>query len=164
MIQAELQNLYGFEDKIEHTSQITIISQRQHRTASKKSKLIAKLAIFGFAFAVIAVFLYVQGALMGYKTVELKDDISKLDTKNKFMEYQIAQLSSLGRVQQVAETKLGMCKPETSNMVAMLGEPKPIPVIRTTGSSEEKSASALKKAYHKLIGVLSDNRVVGMKN
>lgn len=164
MIQAQLQNRYGFDERIEKTSQITIISQRQHRNTSKKSKMIAKLALFGIAFAVVAVFLYIQGALMGYKIVELKGEIGELETANKRVEYRIAQLSSLDRVQRVAETKIGMCKPDTSNMVAMLGEPNVIPIIRTTSVSEDKSAFNLKRAYHELIGALSSNGVVGMNN
>ena len=51
--------------------------------------------------------LCVKSALMGYEIVELKREIARLESENSRLEYTIAELSSLERVQAEAEKSWG---------------------------------------------------------
>jgi len=127
-----------------------------------KASLLSSVVMYIILFSVAAVFLYVQGALMGYKLVGLKAQVSELETQNKRMEYKIAQLSSLDRIAYIAETRMGMCKPEEANMVAVIGESRPVPVIHTAARTSGEPALSFKTVYEKLLGALGKNRLLGM--
>ena len=129
--------------------------KKKQRTSVNKAGLFINLTVFIFAFAVIGVALYVHSALLGYEIVDLKKDITALENENKRIEYTIAELSSLERVQVEAETKLGMFRPQSENMVALQYEP---PIAQAAGVGEATGAvqqsASLKKDYQVISSIL----------
>ncbi|HWQ76236.1 MAG TPA: hypothetical protein VN441_13060, partial [Syntrophomonas sp.] len=76
----------------------------------------------------------------------------KLNTANHRMEYQIAQLSSLPRIEKIATTELGMQKPDLNKSIAVKIEPQPIQVA----SSQKKETTNLsEKPLYKIYTSLS---------
>lgn len=163
MIQAHARIYPEVDRRGEPVSQLTL-AYRRKRTTIDKGGLLSSVVMYIVLFSVAAVFLYVQGALMGYKVVGLKARVNELETQNKRLEYKIAQLSSLDRIAYIAETHMGMCKPEEANMVAVIGESRPVPVIRTETRTSSEPALSFKTVYEKLLGALGKNRLLGMAN
>lgn len=133
------------------------------RDSDRVGKVITKSILLIFAFCITLVLLQNQQALLGYKKVELQKQINQLEAKNKRLQYNVENLSSLDRVQKVAENDLGMYQPQSSNMVAVLSEPKSIPVVKTTGQPvAQKQASSLQRVYQAMVNLFGNTRVVGM--
>lgn len=133
---------------------------KRRRQPVNKEKVLTKLIMCIFVLGILAVFLYVQGALMGYKMVALEKRISELETDNKRLELSIAEFSSLDRVQHEAETRLGMYRAEPVNMVAMVDEPRVVPVIHTAERPVvEKQAFSLQRVYQAITSLLSNARI-----
>lgn len=99
----------------------------------------------------MGVSLYIHSALLGYEIVSLKQEISNLETNNNRLEYKIAQLSSLERVQAVAETKLQMCRPETNNMIALAQDSMADPITVPPASSGNTMAAGGSRSIASLI-------------
>jgi len=132
--------------------------KRKRRASIKKARarLLINLAVYAIAFAVIGVTLCVKSALMGYEIVELKREIARLESENSRLEYTIAELSSLERVQAEAEKRLGMFKPQPENMVALLYEPRAAEVTEVTPQADagQQVASVKKKDYQFISSIL----------
>lgn len=135
----------------------TAPAKKKKSTSVRKANLLMfNLVVFVIAFSVIGVALYVQSALLGYEIVELKEEITALENENNRIEYTIAELSSLERIQVEAETKLGMFRPQTENMLAMQYEPpvtEVTPGVPQTDSIQQ--AASLKKDYQVISSILS---------
>ena len=131
--------------------------KRKRRTSVKnaKGRLLLNLAVYVIAFAVLGVTLCVKSALMGYEIVELKQEIARLESENSRLEYTVAALSSLERVQAEDEERLGMFRPQSDNMVALLYEPRVAEVteVASEAGANHQSAS-LKKDYQFISSIL----------
>ena len=152
MVLAELKQQPGF------TEPEVIVprpAKKKQRTSVKKANLMFNLVVFVIAFSVIGVALYVHSALLGYEIVELKNEIAALENENNRIEYTIAELSSLERIQAEAETKLGMFRPQVENMMALQYEP---PVAEAshveTPTGTNPQAASLKKNYQVISSIL----------
>ncbi|NLV15784.1 MAG: hypothetical protein GXY50_01055 [Syntrophomonadaceae bacterium] len=120
MVLAELKEQPGFLDPDAKT---TRFPQKIKKKKPDHSGLMANLLIFIFAFCIVGVSLYIHSALLGYEMVALQNEITSIENDNTRLEYAIAQAASLSRVEIEAQEKLGMIKPQTENMVAMVGVP-----------------------------------------
>ena len=82
----------------------------------------------------------------------MNKEINALETANHRLEFQIAQRSSLSRVEQLASSKLGMQKAEMTNSLAMEIKPEPVQVADNSVNSTSKSVSQkpLLKIYNSL--------------
>lgn len=111
------------------------------RKTSKKSnpgkKIIISLCASLFIYALVAVYFCISSATLGYEIVHLENEVSRLETANQRIEYQIAQESSLGRIEQIAITELGMCLPEKHFSVA--AAPTAVQNSASVETSEEKT-------------------------
>lgn len=160
MIQAEPKhwNYLDFDDSISAVP----VRKRQRPV---RSNTIARLSFFILIFCVAFTYLNIQASLMGYKIVELKKDIANLDTDNKKLDLQIAELSSLDRVQQVAEKNMGMYRPDTNCMIAMAGEEKIVPVVHVEGKPvKEEPVITMKSLYKGIASVFTNTRTLSMKD
>ncbi len=159
MVLAELKQQPGFlEPEVPNTNP----KKNRKSLSVNKASLILNLTVFIFAFSVIGVFLYVHSALLGYEIVELKKEIATLENENRRIEYTIAELSSLDRVQVQAETKLGMFRPQPENVVALQYEPPVTSVAKvneTTGKVQQ--SAALKKDYQVISSILNQVGLTG---
>lgn len=88
------------------------------KRVSSRKKLLGKVGLCLFLYALLLVGLCIHSAVLGYQIVQLENDIHELDKTNGHLESQIAELNSLSRVQQIAETELKMYKPENSIAIA----------------------------------------------
>lgn len=159
MVLAELKQQHGF---MEPEASLPSPAKRKRKTSVSKPNLMLNLTVFILAFSVIAVGLYVHSALLGYEIVALKKDITTLENDNKRIEYTIAELSSLDRVQIEAETKLGMFRPQPQNMVSLLCEPQNATVIHVSDQkTEQQQTASLKKDYQVISSILDRVGITG---
>ncbi len=125
---------------------------RTTRKVNQHRKIMIRCGFGLFAYAVLLVFLCSKSAGLGYDIESLNKEITALETANHRLEYQIAQESSLSRVEQLASSQLGMQKAEMTNSLAMEFKPEPEKVASRPVSSESNSISQkpLIKIYNSL--------------
>lgn len=114
------------------------------RTAYKvnyRRKLYIKGACIVFGYALILVFLCMKSAAMGYQIEKLQLDIQSIETANHRLDYQIAEKSSLARVEQIAVSQLGMYKPQSQSALALEVKTEPVKVAAAMSSTQENSLS-----------------------
>lgn len=155
MVLAELKKQPRFTEP-EVVSPRPVKRKRRNSVREAKARLILNLAVYAIAFAVLGVTLCVKSALMGYEIVELKQEIAQLESENSRLEYTIAELSSLERVQAEAEQRLGMFRPQPENMVALLYEPRATEVteVASEAGAALQAATAKKKDYQFISSIL----------
>lgn len=126
---------------------------RTTRNVNQHRKVMVKCVLGLFVYAVILVFLCSKSASLGYEIEGLNKEIGNLETKNHRMEYQIAQMSSLSRVEKIAVSQLGMQNAEMNNSLAMEVQPEPVKVAsqpNTDTNSNSISHKPLYKIYNSL--------------
>jgi len=120
---------------------------RQH---NQHRKILVKCGLLVFAYAILLVFLCTKSAGLGYDIDNLNKDISKIATANHRLEYQIAQQSSLGRIEKIATTELGMQNADLKNAIAMQVDSQPIQVASQPTAATNMSEKPLYKIYTSL--------------
>ena len=108
--------------------------QRIKKTVYKtnnKRKLYIKCAAVVFGYALILVFLCMKSAALGYQIEQLQQEVLSMENANLRLEYQIAEQSSLARVEQVAVAELGMYKPDAKVSMAMSIQNEPMELVGT---------------------------------
>jgi len=106
-----------------------------------------------FSFALLLVFLCNMSSTLGYQIEQLNLDIQSLQTANNRLDFQIAERSSLDRVERVAVTDLGMYKPDTKTSIALEVKAEPVQVASlavTTPDDKNISQRILNKMYSSL--------------
>lgn len=137
MLQAE--SSYARDWRAADFDDITTGSRVVRKTVYKvnnKRKLLIKLGLVLFGYALLLVYLCIKSATLGYQIETLQADIQNIQTANNRLDYQIAEKSSLARVEQVAIADLGMYKPDDKASI-------PVEVTEDqTGSVQVASAPA----------------------
>lgn len=130
------------------------ITRKTVYKVNNKRKLYIKSAAVIFAYAFLLVFLCIKSATLGYQIESLERDVQGLETANHRLEYQIAEKSSLARVENIAMAQLGMSKPDAKLSLAMEVKTEPIQVASVTqGITEDQSIS--QKIFGKMFTSLS---------
>jgi len=75
------------------------------------------LVLLIFIVGISVVFFYAQMVIVGYQVNKIKKEINDLDIQTRDINENLARLSSLERVEELATTKLGMIKPDASKMI-----------------------------------------------
>ncbi|MBC7076032.1 MAG: cell division protein FtsL [Syntrophomonadaceae bacterium] len=144
-------------------------TQKVRRVSKKfkpRGKILFKIGVIAFIYALLLVYLSVRSAVLGYEIVELQNDINLLETANNRLEYEIAQKTSLKRIEQIAETELGMHKSDNYIAIAdATGENGQGQITAEAGISSEEEASAdiqkgsdsLRKIYASLLLLAAKN-------
>jgi len=120
---------------------------------NQKRKMFIKTAFTLFGFALLLVLLSIKSATLGYQIEKLDVDIQNLETANHRLEFQIAEKSSLERVERVAVANLGMYKPDTKTSIAMDVQAEPVQVANATATTTDNkniSQKLLNKMYSSL--------------
>jgi len=120
------------------------VKTNQHR------KILVKVGMLLFAYAVLLVFLCAKSASLGYEIENLNKDISKLTTANHRLEYQIARYSSLSRIEKIAVAELGMQRADLKHSIAVKAESKPVQVASRQQETANLSERPLYKIYTSL--------------
>ena len=124
----------------EQISNTTTVRRKVNKTNLKR-KLCFRIAAIVFGYAFLLVFLCIKSATLGYQIEKLQGDIQDLSTNNQRIEYQIAEQSSLSRVEKIAETELGMIKPDDKSTIAMKTLKEPVQVASTPIAGEKANVS-----------------------
>jgi cell division protein FtsL len=130
---------------------------RTYRKTSPK-RIMLKLGLLFFIYALLAVFLCIKSATLGYQIVGLQTDIDRLEASNYRMECQIAERTSLARIERIASQEMGMKKALQPLEVAVIEPKKPVEVADVTANTVSNRAadSSLKRIYANLL-VLAEN-------
>lgn len=134
------------------------------KKANKRKKLLGKLGIGLFLYGIFLVGLCIQSASLGYQIIQLEKDISGLQTENDRIEYRIAQLTALPRIETVAQTELNMYKPDNSIKMAVSGQSnsssQDSSQVATVDESlvlEDNEGGSLEKLYLSLMQLADNN-------
>lgn len=127
------------------------LSVRQVTRITRKTnhyrKVMIKCGLGIFAYSVLLVFLCAKSASLGYEIEGLNKDISKLETANKRLEYQISLDSSLPRIEQLAASTLGMEKLDINNSIAVKAQPQPVQIAQQNDNTKEDNTVSQKPLY-----------------
>ena len=129
-----------------------IVRKTVHKVNNKR-KLYIKIAFLFFSFALLLVFLCNMSSTLGYQIEQLNVDIQSLQTANNRLDFQIAEKSSLDRVERVAVTDLGMYKPDSKTAIALEVKAQPVQVASlavTPPDDKNISQKILNKMYNSL--------------
>lgn len=98
------------------------IQKKRKVSKNTRKNVIFKISIIAFAYALLLVYLCIKSATLGYEIVSLENEIQRMETSNKRMEYAIAQKTSLDIIEKRAIEELGMLSPgsEMSYAVAVV--------------------------------------------
>lgn len=141
-----------------------IVKKVVKKKANKRKKLLGKLGIGLFLYALLVVFLCIKSASLGYQIVELEKDISVLHTANDRIEYKIAQMTALPRIEAVAQNELHMYKPDNSIKVAVSNssysstqDSSKVAIVDENLTPKENEGGSLEKLYLSLMQLADNN-------
>jgi len=77
------------------------------------------------AGSLLYVWQHIQVIRMGYRVERLNTELSALTQEEKQLTLKLAQLKSLGRIEEIARGRLRMVSPETSQIIFLSPEGKP---------------------------------------
>jgi len=158
MIQAGLDYSRDWQTPI-HNEPVPNIKRikRTYKRTNVRSKLFVKMGLFAFVYAVVLVYLCIKGASLGYQIVSLEKEIADLETDNKRMEYRIAQVNSLDRIEALATTQLGMIKPQQAVAVAAIKTVPEIEEGNQTIPTLQAERKPLDRIYSNLVKLAQKN-------
>lgn len=128
--------------------------RKVHRKKNIRGRMVVKTGLFFFCYGLLLVFICTTGAVLNYQVIGLEKDIESLQSSNARMEYEIAQGTSLDQIEKLAETELGMHKPDlTLSMVAPVASPEDVkpPVQAQSQVRKASSQGTLEKIYSALL-------------
>ncbi len=141
-----------------------MVKKVSKRKVNGNKKLLGKIGIILFLYGLFLVFLCLKSAILGYQIVQLEKDISYIQTANNRMEYQMAQMTSLDKIEEVAVNELNMYKPENNINVAVsnIHNSSSQDNFNTSSKSEEIASadvngSSLEKIYASLMQLADNN-------
>lgn len=127
--------------------------RRTYRKVNRRKEWLIKLGVCFFLYACFAVYLSIKGAVLGYQIVQLENDINKLEAAGNRMEYEVAQKSSLEKIEQLAVTELGMHRPEEHMTIAgtAIEDIEPNTDNQPESAEAQKAEKPLGKLYASLV-------------
>ncbi len=141
-----------------------IVKKVVKKKANKRKKLLGKLGIGLFLYGIFLVGLCIQSASLGYQIIQLEKEISGLQTENDRIEYRIAQLTALPRIEAVAQTELNMYKPDNSIKMAVSGlsnsssqDSSQVATVDESLIPEDNAGGSLEKLYLSLMQLADNN-------
>ncbi len=129
--------------------------RRTYKKIDGKKTWLLKSGLFFFAWALLIVCLCITVSNMGYQIVGLEADIEKLQDSNRRIEYEIAQKSSLDRIELMAVQDLGMVKAgeDLKFAVVIPAEKEERATMKQVSSeiADNDQEKALTKIYNNLV-------------
>ncbi|MDD4237412.1 MAG: cell division protein FtsL [Desulfotomaculaceae bacterium] len=134
----------------------------KHSSRGPKIVLIG-MVLLGFALGIMIIYFQARVFKLGYQISGLQQELAVLRVENHDLDDRVQQLASLDRVETLAVNKLGMVKPDSSNvlMLAVDNKTQPLPdaglkdgtaVSPLTGDS----GSLLVRAFNELVNRLEN--------
>ncbi|HWP98547.1 MAG TPA: hypothetical protein VN426_17025 [Syntrophomonadaceae bacterium] len=126
--------------------------RKVHRKKNIRGRMVVKTGLFFFCYGLLLVFLCTAGAGLNYQVISMEKDIENLQSSNARLEYEIAQGTSLDQIEKLAETDLGMHKPDLAlSMVAPAASSEPIKSPVQAQAQQASSQGTLEKIYSALL-------------
>jgi len=100
------------------------------------------LVVLAFLTGIMVCYLHVQIMTTGEQMVTVEKKLDDLDVQTRELSGQVAALSSLKRVEQVATTRLGMVRPDNSQVVLVRTTPvKTVAAARPSSGGQKKETA-----------------------
>jgi cell division protein FtsL len=134
--------------------------RKVRRKKNIRERMVVKIGIFIFCYALLLVFLCTSGASLNYQVISLEKDIEGLQTSNSRLEYEIAQGTSLDQIEKAAGKDLGMHKPDLKlSMVAPVSKTEQVtPPVQVQAQPQSQSdQGTLEKIYSALLMLADKN-------
>ncbi len=167
MVQAGYKYAPVWEDELAATQPQAgrMVRKTVKKKANSDRKLLGKIGIGVFVYGLLLVFLCIKSATLGYEIVHLENDIKELQNANSRIEYQIAEMTSLARIEKVAQNELNMYKPDRNIKVAVSnniasssdGSGDGIASINLQANGADIEGSSLEKLYASLMQLAYNN-------
>ncbi|MCL6636062.1 MAG: septum formation initiator family protein [Peptococcaceae bacterium] len=123
------------------------------------------MVLAGFLVGVLITYYYSRVFALGYQISRLEKELALLRVENHSLDEEIHRLASLDRVEFLAVNKLGMVKPDSSNVlvVAVAGNAPPQPEQRTGQAAAAAGAekSRLIRTFTELVNRLESKIWLG---
>ncbi|AVX21042.1 MULTISPECIES: cell division protein FtsL [Carboxydocella] len=100
--------------------------------------LLLTVVMVGFILGLVAAYRYAMLAQAGYRLDQLQKQLALAEAENQQLQMQVDQLKSLQRIEAIATTKLGMVRPDGTQMVAVTA-PVQAESVHTAPVKEKKS-------------------------
>jgi cell division protein FtsL len=138
----------------------TQVKKVKYKKTNRAKILLLKVCALVFIYSILLVYLCLKSATLGYQLVELENEITRMENTNARIEYEIAQKSSLDRVEKAASA-LGMQKPEGGILIVAAGVPGEkgeVPIEeKEDGSVMNIGEKPLEKLYASLVRLSGNN-------
>lgn len=138
-------------------------NRRLKNTSRGPRILLIGMILVGFALGIMITYFQARMFKLGYQISGLQQELALLRVENHDLDERVQQMASLERVEKLAVNKLGMVKPDGSNvmMIAVAGEAQPLP---DTGAADKTavsplagdSGSLLVRAFNELVNRLEN--------
>jgi len=104
-------------------------NRRLKHSSSGPKNLLIGMVFFGFALGLLITYFHARVFTLGYQISNLQQELALLRVENHDLDEQVQQFASLDRVETVAVNKLGMVKPDSSNvlLLAVANKTQPLP-------------------------------------
>lgn len=141
-------------------------------TGSQKGRKIflIGMVLLGFSLSVMVTYFQARVFKLGYQIASMQQELALLRVENHDLDEKVQQLSSLERVETLAVNKLGMVKPDGSNviMLAVTGEEQAqsdaVVSDEAAGSphiGDNDNGSLLFRAFNELVNRLASKNLPG---
>jgi cell division protein FtsL len=142
---------------------------RKFKQSSKGARiLLVGMVLFSFALCIMATYYQARVFKLGYQITSLQQELALLRVENHDLDERVQELASLERVETLAINKLGMVKPDSSNVLMLAMETGTEPpagagtVDETAGSPlTGDSGSLLVRAFNELVNRLGNKTWTG---
>ncbi|OAT81815.1 cell division protein FtsL [Desulfotomaculum copahuensis] len=98
---------------------------RPNTLPRRRQLALTGLVLLAFLTGIAVCYLHAQIMTTGCQIVSLQKNLGDLNVETRELSEQVAGLSSLQRIEQVATTRLGMVKPDNKNVVLVQATPQP---------------------------------------
>lgn len=126
------------------------------------------MVLFGFALGILITYFHAKMFTIGYQISSLQQELAVLRVENHDLDERVQQLASLDRVEKLAVNKLGMVKPDNSNILLLALDTR---TQQPTGTGEKDgtavsplagdSGSLLVRAFNELVNRLESKTWLG---
>lgn len=134
--------------------------EKRKKILRPDAKFYVKSVLTIFILALLLVYVCIKSATLGYEIVQLEKEIHTLETENQRLVYDIAEKSSLERIELIAIEELGMHKPSLNSNVTIAALPEKVSLSEGYSEIEGSGVNIGEKIVDKIFQAflqLADN-------
>ncbi|HBC93416.1 MAG TPA: hypothetical protein DCZ10_11125 [Pelotomaculum sp.] len=136
-------------------------NRRLKRSSRGPRFLLIGMILLGFTLGIMITYFQARVFKLGYQISSLQQELAVLRVENHDLDERVQQLASLDRVETLAVNKLGMVKPDSSNvlMLAVADRTQPLPDAGAKAAGnplDGDGGSLLVRAFNELVNRLEN--------